>query len=164
MMGTMPTTSASSVGRTPEGCVQQTGQDRVRYFSVASGKPSQGCVAAGNQGASCSPQPRSLGLPLNPLECGFQEGAVSGKVRTMAPFPRREVDTGLTRVRVSLTSRQGSHELQTAIAAGTAQSEETVPYSDNRGHSDTPSVDAAPWRHGPSALAPGDSCLCLHHP
>src|SRR5713101_1253636 len=31
---------------------------------------SQGCGATGNQGASCSPQPRPLGLPLNPLECG----------------------------------------------------------------------------------------------
>src|SRR6266436_4819452 len=32
---------------------------------------SQGCVATGNQGASCSRQPRPLGLPLNPLECDF---------------------------------------------------------------------------------------------
>src|SRR5215467_1556840 len=31
---------------------------------------SQGCVATGNQGASCSRHPRPLGLPLNPLECG----------------------------------------------------------------------------------------------
>src|SRR5215467_23644 len=31
---------------------------------------SQDCVAPGNQGASCSPQPRPLGLPRNPLECG----------------------------------------------------------------------------------------------
>src|SRR5215468_4786746 len=31
---------------------------------------SQGCVAIGNQDASCSRQPRPLGLPLNPLECG----------------------------------------------------------------------------------------------
>src|SRR5262245_37390901 len=30
---------------------------------------SQGCVATGNQGASCSRQPRPLWLPLNPLEC-----------------------------------------------------------------------------------------------
>ena len=30
---------------------------------------SPGCVATGNQGASCSRQPRPLGLPLNPLEC-----------------------------------------------------------------------------------------------
>src|SRR6266480_4390493 len=32
---------------------------------------SPGCVATGNQGAICSPQPRPLGLPLNPLECGL---------------------------------------------------------------------------------------------
>jgi hypothetical protein len=31
----------------------------------------QSCVAKGNQGASCSPQLRPLGLPLNPLECGI---------------------------------------------------------------------------------------------
>src|SRR6516162_1715559 len=36
---------------------------------------SQGCVATGNQGASCSRRPRPLGLPLNPLECGFSSYA-----------------------------------------------------------------------------------------
>src|SRR5215471_16011965 len=35
---------------------------------------SQGCVATGNQGASCSRQPRPLGLPLNPLECESYSG------------------------------------------------------------------------------------------
>src|ERR1051325_6247096 len=31
---------------------------------------SQDCVTTGNQSANCTPQPRPLGLPLNPLERG----------------------------------------------------------------------------------------------
>src|SRR5262249_26890095 len=57
---------------------------------------SPGCVATGNQGASCSTQPRSLGLPLNPLECGSafnqdsvrkrSHGAVRTRVRRHLPY------------------------------------------------------------------------------
>ena len=54
------------------------------------------------------------------------------KVQTMAPCPLRVGDTGSVPVRASPISHLGSPGLQIAIAAGTAQSEETAPCFDSR--------------------------------
>ena len=58
----------------------------------------------------------------------------------MVQIPPREVDTGSARVRVSPISRQESRGLETAIAVGTDQSEETVPCSESTPNSDIPSA------------------------
>ena len=44
-------------------------------------------VETGNQGVSCSPHLRSIGLPLNPMECGkFQYFRSRGMFFTRVPL------------------------------------------------------------------------------
>src|SRR5439155_12751954 len=94
---------------------------------------------------------------------GFPERVVPVKVRTMAPFPLRAVDTDSASVRVSPTSRQGSRLAAIGEYVATDQSRGRAQYFDNRVNCGTPSAHTAHWRHDPWSFGPVCSCQCLRH-
>ena len=69
---------------------------------------SQSCVATRNQGASWSRQPRPLGLPLNPLECGPAETTERGIMAAGQPANKgfKGLDHGVGHFRPLSITRQ----------------------------------------------------------